>query len=97
LKMRAEKVRSLADARVDLARGLVIEVKSERLSQAFPQQLATLLEPYREGRCAVKLNYRRPDAEGRLLLGATWRVRPQDELLENLRDVCGQDNVSLEY
>ncbi|MBU3069564.1 DNA polymerase III subunit alpha [Aestuariicella sp. G3-2] len=97
LKMRAEKVRSLADARVDLARGLVIDLKSDRLTQSFPKQLASLLEPYREGRCAVKLNYQRPDAAGRLLLGASWRVNPQDELLENLRDICGQGNVSLEY
>ncbi|GAB3095097.1 DNA polymerase III subunit alpha [Pseudomaricurvus hydrocarbonicus] len=97
LKMRAEKVRSLADARIDLARGLVIEVSSDQLPQSFPKQLANLLEPYRQGRCAVKLNYRRPDASGRVLLGASWRVRPQDELLENLREICGRDKVSLEY
>lgn len=97
LKMRADKVRSLADARIDLARGLIINVQSERLAANFPKQLADMLGPYREGRCMVKLNYQRNDAKGRLLFGQSWRVRPQDELLENLREVCGRDNVSLEY
>lgn len=97
LKMRADKVRSLADARIDLARGLIINVQAEQLAASFPKQLADMLGPYREGRCMVKLNYQRSDAKGRLLFGQNWRVRPQDELLENLRDVCGRDNVSLEY
>lgn len=97
LKMRADKVRSLADARIDLARGLIINVQAEQLSPSFPRQLADLLTPYREGRCAIKVNYQRSDAAGRLLLGNAWRVRPQDELLENLREICGRDNVSLEY
>lgn len=97
LKMRADKVRSLADARVDLARGLIISVQAEQLAESFPKQLADMLGPYREGRCVVKVNYQRRDARGRLLLGHSWRVRPQDELLEDLREVCGRDNVSLEY
>ncbi len=97
LKMRTDKVRSLADARIDLARGLIINVESERLAANFPKQLAEMLTPYREGRCRVKLNYQRNDAKGRLLFGQSWRVRPQDELLENLREICGRDNVSLEY
>ena len=97
LKMRVEKVRSLDDARIDLARGLVISVQSNSLNQSFPQKLQTMLEPYREGRCVVKLDYQRPDARGSVVLGRQWRVRPQDELLEHLRDICGRDNVSLEY
>ncbi|NHN37815.1 DNA polymerase III subunit alpha [Pseudomaricurvus alcaniphilus] len=97
LKMRANKVLSLADARVDMARGLTIRVSSDKIRQGFPQQLAKLLEPYKSGRCRVSLDYCRPDAEGQLLLGSVWRVRPEDALLENLREICGRENVQLQY
>ncbi|MYM65032.1 DNA polymerase III subunit alpha [Pseudomaricurvus sp. HS19] len=97
LKMRVEKVRSLSEARAELARGLVIAVEADELAADFPQRLASLLTPYRQGRCPVALDYQRQGARGRVLLGAAWRIRPDDELLETLRDVCGRDRVSLEY
>ncbi|NIB42011.1 DNA polymerase III subunit alpha [Pseudomaricurvus alkylphenolicus] len=97
LKMRAEKIRSLADARVELARGLVIQVQSESVAQDFPRRLASMLEPYCEGRCAVKVDVQRQGARGQVMLGKEWRVSPRDELLEQLRDICGRDQVSLEY
>lgn len=97
LKMRANKVLSLADARIDLARALAINVWSNQLSDDFSRSLDKTLTPYKNGRCKVKLNYHRPDAQGCVVLGKEWLVRPEDALLENLREVYGRNNVALEY
>ncbi len=97
LKMRVESARSLAEARVAMAKGLLIQVQADRLPMNFSRQLAAIFEPYRDGRCQVKLSYQRADAKGQLLFGDAWRVRPDDELLEHLREMCGRHSVLLEY
>jgi len=97
LKMRAEAVRTLDEARRELVRGLNLELDASRLPANAAQQLASLLEPYRRGNCPVTVDYHRHDAKGQLLLGPEWRVQPDDELLQNLRDAYGKQSVDLVY
>jgi DNA polymerase-3 subunit alpha len=97
LKMRADAVRSLNDARQEMARGLRLHVSSEKLPNDFARHLADILEPYRQGNCPVTVHYSRSDAAGELTLGDTWKVKPEDELLLELRNAYGRDKVSLQY
>ncbi len=97
LKMRADSVRSLNDARQEMARGLRVDVRSEKLPNDFARHLADILEPYRQGNCPVTIHYQRSDAAGEVALGSEWKVKPEDELLMELRDVYGADKVNLLY
>ncbi len=97
LKMRAEAVRTLNEARRDLVRGLKVELEACKLQGNASRQLADILEPYRQGGCQVTLDYKRNDARGQLVLGADWRVQPEDDLLQQLRDTYGRDSVNLVY
>ena len=97
LKMRADSIRPLADLRQERARELRLAVSSESISAQFPQQLDQLLDPYRQGNCPVVLDYRRPDSSGQVCLGAHWQVRPEDDLLQRLRDTYGSESVQLIY
>ncbi|WP_111640334.1 DNA polymerase III subunit alpha [Marinimicrobium alkaliphilum] len=102
LKMRADKVHLLATLRQDKARELCLELAAPQLSGDFSRQLEQLLDPYRgapgqEARCPIVIDYRRADARARLSLGKGWRVRPEDDLLERLRDTYGSDKVRLVY
>jgi len=58
------------------------------------------LTPYRgkpgQG-CQVSVAYIRQDAQAEVTLGDEWRVLPADELIQNLRDCYGADQVSLDY
>jgi DNA polymerase-3 subunit alpha len=47
--------------------------------------------------CEVLLHLELPEARGSLSLGDTWRVLPDDSLLQRLRDTYGADNVSLGF
>ncbi len=102
LKMRADNIRLLADVRQEKARELCLELESGALPANFIRQLNDTLEPYRstpakEARCPLIIDYRRSDAKAQLRLGAAWNVRPEDELLQSLRDKYGASKVRLVY
>jgi DNA polymerase III subunit alpha len=102
LKMRADTIRLLADVRQERARELCLELESGALPADFARQLSDLLEPYRrtetlEARCPVVIDYRRADARAQLRLGQGWQIRPEDDLLQQLRDAYGADKVHLVY
>jgi DNA polymerase-3 subunit alpha len=97
LKMRADTISLLADVRQEKARELCLAVESGALAANFIQQLGVLLEPYREGACPIVIDYQRSDARAMLRLGSQWQVRPEDELLQRLRDQYGADRVKLVY
>jgi len=59
--------------------------------------LAEVLEPFREGRCPVQIDYRNHSGRARVALGEDWRVRPADDLLGRLRSWLGHDRVWLVY
>ncbi|HWV14927.1 MAG TPA: DNA polymerase III subunit alpha [Cellvibrio sp.] len=102
LKMRADNIRLLADVRQEKARELSLELESGALPANFARQMAELMEPYRstpqrEARCPIVIDYRRSDAKAKLRLGQSWNVRPEDELLQRLRDKYGAGKVKLVY
>ncbi len=97
LKMRADTISLLADVRQQKARELHLTVESGALPAQFIQDLSGLLEPYREGSCPLVIDYQRSDARAQLRLGNDWLVRPEDELLQRLRDQYGADKVKLLY
>jgi DNA polymerase III subunit alpha len=102
LKMRADTIRLLSDVRQEKARELCIELESGALPIHFIRQFTELLEPYRttplkEARCPIIIDYRRSDARAQLRLAPTWNVRPEDDLLQRLRDAYGASRVTLNY
>jgi hypothetical protein len=53
------------------------------------QELRSILEPFRPGRCDVSLHYRNGNAQARLQLDTAWRVRPSGALREKLAETIG--------
>ncbi len=88
LRVIAERLHSLGDARARHARALELRINGDASAapQAAVERLQTLLTPFRDGGCAVRLRYRNASAEGELPLGEAWRVRPDDALLDGLRE-----------
>lgn len=102
LKMSADNVRLLADVRQERARELCLALESGSLATNFIRELMEHLDPYRQVQpsqtgCVVVIDYLRSDARARLRLGDQWRVRPDDELLQRLRDNYGTNSVNLVY
>ena len=97
LKMRADTISLLSDVRQEKARELCLELESGNLPANFIRELSSILDPYREGRCPLVIDYQRSNARAQLRLGNAWLVRPEDDLLQRLRDQYGTAKVRLVY
>jgi DNA polymerase-3 subunit alpha len=97
LKMRAERVVTLYEARAARLERLVVDMDGDRMGSRGVDALATILSPYRSGPCPLHIRLRRGGAAGEVALGADWTVRPEDDLIHKLRDNFGPDSLSLHY
>lgn len=102
LKMSADNLRLLADVRQEKVRELWLELESGALPAGFSRELGEMLDPYRqspqqEARCAIVVDYLRSDSRAQLRFGNHWNIRPEDELLQRLRDSYGSARVKLVY
>ena len=97
LAMRAKDIRSLLQARVNYAAGLTIEISEDALDDRLTDELEKTLAGAGGGSCPVSLVYKQARNCARVRLGERWQVVPSDELLQNLRESFGIEQVSLEY
>jgi DNA polymerase III subunit alpha len=100
--LRPDQVRTLEQARADLADHVELtldlsEPSDHARGQARVEELRTILGTFRGAGLPLYLDYRRPGARGRLVLGPDWRVRPTEELLARLRHMLGRDAVRVSY
>ncbi|GAB3379304.1 DNA polymerase III subunit alpha [Spongiibacter taiwanensis] len=96
-KMRVKSVRSLAEAREQSARELLLTLSSDALSERSLEQLKGALSVARGGRCPVVVQYQRPEGRGRIRFGEAWNILPKDDVLQRLRDDYGVNNVVINY
>ena len=71
--------------------------RTQRIGDSLQQELARLLQPYKGEGCRVSIEYQRNDAVAEVSLGDAWRVSPDDQLIQNLRDRYGADQVQFDY
>ncbi|MDP1613207.1 MAG: DNA polymerase III subunit alpha [Sulfuritalea sp.] len=93
LRITADKLYTLAEARGRFARGLRLTMNGG----SDAKRLQTLLSPFRNGPCPVRLAYRNGDATAELPLPDNWRVRLDDALLAGLTDWLKAENVKVIY
>ena len=101
LSIRAEKVQSLAQARQEQAKGIRLELSSDEVGGSFIGSLRELLRGQINstgaGECVLQIAYTGPTASSVINLGPNWLVQPSEELLEKLRELCGESKVRVVY
>ena len=101
LRIVADKLMTLGEARGRFARALQLRLNGEVGQAGGPvaavDRLQAALEPFREGECQLRVRYRNAQAEGDLPLGPNWRVRPDDSLLDSLREWLPPGAVEVIY
>ena len=95
LKMVAESIQSIYEARCSKLRSLDLNITAGR--DDWVQQVHTTLSAYKDGNCVVTVDYLQPHASGTLKLGSQWKVQPRDELISRLRQQFGKSSVSMRY
>ncbi|MCL2644772.1 MAG: DNA polymerase III subunit alpha, partial [Betaproteobacteria bacterium] len=100
LRIIADRLQNLSEARARFARGLRLRLDIQKFNgtaDAAINRLFALLEPFRANVCPVQISVRNGRAEGDLALGDAWRVKPDDALLENLREWLPPGAVEVVY
>ncbi|NWO09896.1 DNA polymerase III subunit alpha [Chromohalobacter salexigens] len=98
LRLRGKEVTPMVDARTRYGEAVELSVDGARLNGRFARSLNESLTQWRDPQgLPVRVRYRNPQASGVLELGDPWRVSPSDDLLIALREVEGQEAVTLRY
>ncbi|MCH8499607.1 MAG: DNA polymerase III subunit alpha [Marinobacter sp.] len=97
LKMRVSDVMDVASARKQFSRGIQVALHEDQLANGLLDELDQLLAPYRGDGCPVWIDYQGASARTRIELGEQWRIKPDDNLLLNLRYLVGEQAVELVY
>jgi DNA polymerase III subunit alpha len=98
-RITAERIYDLAGARSRFARAVRLSMNGQASSAgpASAAKLKTMLEPYRQGQCAVEVRYRNGGASVEMQLGDDWRVSLDDQLMTSLREWLKPENVEVVY
>ena len=100
IRMRANEVYRLVDARQKNLVKLRLNVSGNALNGDFIQELEQILAPYKEVQgagCRFAVAYSGRAASAEVILGDEWRIKPDDDLIEALKDHYGTDQVHLDY
>jgi len=97
LKMVTRKIFSIAQARENYARLVSVQIHQSRIDAAFSERLKTILDPFRDGACKVRIDYQREGAKAKLYLGDDWRIAPRPELIKQLEQLCGERSLTVFY
>ena len=92
-----ETVQTLAEIRSARVKRLVLRLHHDRDIDACLTQLPLIMQPFSSGSVPVIIGYYGEKAKGALRLAQQWSVRPETELIDQLRQCCGDDAVLLEY
>jgi DNA polymerase-3 subunit alpha len=95
--MTARDIMTIADARENYVTSLDIQINRATISDDFIEQFTHIITPYKEGTCPIRVYYQREEARGMLELGVQWRVSPTDMLLYDLKELLGEESVTLQF
>lgn len=94
VKMTAMQLCTIEEARTRFARSLLLVLKPGQ--DALLPSLKSVLTAH-AGRCVVQIKYINDQASAVLNLERQWCVTPSDNLISGLRELLGDDCVSLSY
>jgi DNA polymerase-3 subunit alpha len=97
VKFNPRTVLSFSEARNAYSQGILLSLEKTPNAKQVLAELKNILQPHTGGGCRILVDYQRDDATARLNLSQEWSVRPTDELLDNLRQVIGEEKVHVIY
>jgi DNA polymerase-3 subunit alpha len=97
--MRCKDITPITEARSKFAKALEIQFHENDFYPELLQQLATCLQKHllKDEGLPLQLVYTCSQGRACLMAADSWKVVPHDQLLEELRQLLGRNNVQLIY
>ncbi len=96
-RVSSKRVLTLNQARQQYARGLLIHLAADQVSDKLSDALRCALQPFCAGTVPVYLVYQHALARVHVLLGERWQINPDDLLCDALRQIPGCTHVEFTY
>ena len=96
ISIRANEIHSLDDMRKKNG-NLILSIKYDYLKNGGIEDLKKTIMPFRNGRSEVSIQYDNKDAIANLNLGEEWRLTINDDLLDDLSESIGKENIKIDY
>ncbi len=96
-RITANELMDLPTARERFAQGLYLSINPEHLPEEWLPQLKTILTAHSGGDCPIYVFYADAKARVKLQLKQDWYVKLADLLFEQLSELLGHENITLQY
>ncbi len=96
ISIRANEIYSLDDIRKKNG-NLILNIKYDYLKNGGIEDLKKTITPFRNGSSEVSIQYDNKDAIANLNLGEKWRLTINDDLLDELSESIGKENIKIDY
>jgi len=97
-QIRTEKLYDIQELRDEALVCIELHLMEESLDRKTIESLKHLLGEYQGGNTSVSIGYTRVKGEfGQLKLGEDWKLKPDQHLLNELKDRFGEDNIHCHY
>ena len=95
----AKKVLDIAEAREIYAKRLLIKLSKPLIKSNQLEVMKEKMSVFCPGRCSTVIEYHHPElgSQLQLCLGNGWAVKPSDDLLDDLRQLFGEESVIIQY
>ncbi|MES2141591.1 MAG: DNA polymerase III subunit alpha [Pseudomonadota bacterium] len=95
----AKKVLDISEAREIYAKRLLIKLSKPLIKSNQLEVMKEKMSVFCPGRCSTVIEYHHPElgSQLQLCLGDGWAVKPSDDLLDDLRQLFGEESVVIQY
>jgi DNA polymerase-3 subunit alpha len=104
LSIRADRIQSLDQARSDHIHSIEIDYTNQPLTGEVINSLKALLQKKTDplsvnsdASCPISIQYSNGEVTTRINLGSEWRVTPGEQILNQLKELCGEKSVKVRY
>jgi len=103
LSLRVDRVMEMEQARDLMATKITLLLQHGALADknlppvAAADYLASILTPYIDGNCQMRVVFECPTAKCLMVFSDQWSITPKDELLKQLERFAGEGNVKIGY
>lgn len=99
VRVLGKKILDIAEARENHAKNLLIKLSSPLIKSSQLDDLQKIMSTFCPGHCPTSIEYYHPELSSQVLfcLGDSWRVKPSDDLLKELREHFGEESIIMQY
>ena len=97
LTLRASMIFDFEEARKKFSKKIELTLNSEKSDTKLLNNIDHILKPYKNGNCQLTIKCVTKNHSVPLVLDKKWYIVPSTTLINNLKDLLGNENIKVKY